>query len=233
MIGIIVGALIGLFGYRLFRITLFVVSFLVFASISYGLLLLSDLEHWEDTLIACIIGLVIGLLCIILYHVAIFFLGVLFGATVGLVIAAQINWGGNDWAPYILIGGLALICGLLFLMLQKFFIITGTSLVGAYGFVGGISELADSSNSITNVIRSFLTGEWSTIDGSLSTYLQLGAIGLLAIIFFLFQYLWSAKHCDHTHPQGGKIILIQIEGSRYETIEDPQHVQKNQSWRTF
>ncbi|MDP2438439.1 MAG: DUF4203 domain-containing protein [archaeon] len=234
MVGIIVGAALGLFGYRLFRITLFVVSFLVFAAVSYALLLLSDLEQWEDTMIACIIGVVCGLLTVILAQVAILLLGVLTGASIGLVIAAQIDWGDNDWAGYVLIGGLALVCGVLFLFLQKLFIITGTSVVGAFGFVGGISELANPDNSITNVIAAFLRDEWTEIDGSLETYLQLGAIALLALIFFLFQYLWSAKNCDHRHPQGGMIVLVPVHGN-YETIQEHHHHhdQKQQTWRNF
>lgn len=199
--GILAGLIFGLFGYRLFRLTLFIVSGVVFGAIAYGLLTLSSLQEWADILIACVIGIILGILCVILWQVAIFLLGVLCGALVGLIILSLIpasTFGDVSWPQYLIVGLTGLVVGVVFFFLQRPFIIIGTSLFGSYALVGGISTLADPGTLFTRVVEYFLTNQWDEIPPpTTDLWIEFGCWGGCFLGMILFQFLFSAKHCDH------------------------------------
>lgn len=108
-----------LFGYRLWKIYIFLIGFGVGAVIA---------SMFKDTgplmIIGC--GLASGLLSIVLWYVSIFLIGFALGAGLLLLVGVTI------W-PILLVVGI--VCGVLAVLIRKFIIIVSTSFSGAEALV--------------------------------------------------------------------------------------------------
>lgn len=227
VVGIVVGLVFGLFGYRLFRFTLFLVSGVLFGAVSYALLLLTELPVYADVLIACTVGVVLGVVCVLLYHVAVFILGLLCGGLVGLIVLSLIPgsaFGDAVWPQYVILGVLALLFGVVFLLLQRLLIIAGTALFGSWCLVGGISTLADPGTAFTSVVVYCLTNRWSEIGApTTDLWIEFACWGLCFALMAAFQFLWSAKHCDHTKTHhNNQYYLVILVPSTAEQLHDEE-----------
>jgi hypothetical protein len=135
LLGIPIGLLFGVFGYRLFKLALFVTGF------CFGMFLtlsITQAIHLESgvMIISIIAGILFGLISFFLYQLGIFFIGAFMGGTLGSLIGGTAAGGGHGVLYLILI--CAALGGVLALVLQKFLIVFATSFVGALFFTMGL-----------------------------------------------------------------------------------------------
>jgi hypothetical protein len=135
LLGIPIGLLFGVFGYRLFKLALFVTGF------CFGMFLtlsVTQAIHLESgvMIISIIAGILFGLISFFLYQLGIFFIGAFMGGTLGSLIGGTAAGGGQGVLYLILI--CAALGGVLALVLQKFLIVFATSFVGALFFTMGL-----------------------------------------------------------------------------------------------
>ena len=128
-----VGLLALLFGYRLFRLFMFLAGFAIGAAV---------LSLFTDVPIAILGGLVVGALCCALWVLGIFALGALLGGIVAMAI------GMREQMVILLI---AVAFGILAVSIQKFMIIVSTSWFGANLLSSVIAGLSERCNVITQL----------------------------------------------------------------------------------
>mmetsp|Transcript_22130 Transcript_22130/g.32931 ORF Transcript_22130/g.32931 Transcript_22130/m.32931 type:complete len:249 (+) Transcript_22130:42-788(+) len=223
VLGIIFGLIIGCFGYKLFRYVLFVVGFTIGSGITYGLLeSLADLDDWANILIAVVVGLIVGVLSMVLWIIGLFALGALCGVIVACVIQSTADNGliQEDWGIYLMISLFALFFGIIAVVLQKLVIILSTSTLGAYAVIASIGVLSYPEGSFGKVIQAAIENDFDIIDADWRTYVLLASWAVLAVIFVIIQFCWSAK--NHNHRTAGYVIVFKTDGG-YETINDGDH----------
>jgi hypothetical protein len=123
------------FGYRIFKVILGILGFILGASIAARIVL--DMFGGERvlTILAGLLGGVIGaVLMIVLYFVGVFLLGAWLGSLLGVLLTG----GGGGTVETVIILALAVIGGIVAVMLQKLMIIISTALSGSWGIVSGI-----------------------------------------------------------------------------------------------
>ena len=123
------------FGYRIFRIILGILGFILGASMAVRIAF--DMFGGERvlTILAGLVGGVIGaVLMVILYFIGIFLLGAWLGSLLGVLLTG----GGGSTVETVIILVLAVIGGIVAVILQKSMIIISTSLSGSWGIVSGI-----------------------------------------------------------------------------------------------
>ena len=128
-----VGLLALLFGYRLFRLFMFLAGFAIGSAV---------LSLFTDVPIAILGGLVVGALCCALWVLGIFALGALLGGIVAMAI------GMREQMVILLI---AVAFGFIAVAIQKFMIIVSTSWFGANLIASVIAGLSERCNVITQL----------------------------------------------------------------------------------
>ena len=119
-ISVVFGLLTLLFGYRLFRIYLFIVGFAVGTVVA---------SMFTELPLALLCGLISGFVCIGLWYIGLFLLG----AACGALLACAL---GVTFTPVIL--AIAIFFGILAIIIRKFMIIVSTSWSGADMIIGAI-----------------------------------------------------------------------------------------------
>jgi uncharacterized protein DUF4203 len=137
-LAVAVGLLICFLGYRLLKLTLGVMGFIIGATGGWAAGLSLAQSNNGIALLCAVIGGVIGaVLCIWLFFLGIFLLG----ASAGTIVAtALFHAAGNQPQP-ILVLVLAVVFGLIALVLQKLMIIVSTAFSGSYLVIAGLSHL--------------------------------------------------------------------------------------------
>jgi len=150
-IGILIGLIQCFWGYRLFRVVLGIVGFLIGAALGWVLGLSFIGEQWGAILGAILGGLIGAALLSVLYFLGVFVMGGLLGAMLGATLLGVV---GLDQIPVVLIV-LGIIGGILAVIFQKAMIILSTAFSGSWSAVTGIAY--------------FLGGGyvWSGLDGGL------------------------------------------------------------------
>jgi len=122
------------FGYKVFKLVLAFWGFLAGGAAAA----LCAEAFWQNTPITILVGLggaVLGaVLAVVLYFVAIFFLGAGMGFLLGGAIIRRFLEGPQ---PVVLVA-VAVVCGVIALLMLKFIVILTTAFGGAYGIVGGV-----------------------------------------------------------------------------------------------
>ncbi|MGA1841872.1 MAG: DUF4203 domain-containing protein [bacterium] len=170
---IIIGAIECFFGYRIFKVILGLVGFLLggslAATIGYAIF-----RHETVALLTGLIGgLIGGASMVVLFFVGIFLIGAFLGAVLGSVLFAA---AGNNPGPAVLLI-LAVIAGLIALIFKKFMIIVSTGFGGAWSVVTGIAHFTGSID-LTNFNRIFSSAA-SRIYPILLCWLALGIFGVI------------------------------------------------------
>ena len=129
-----IGLLALLFGYRLYRLFIFLSGFAI------GTVVLS---LFTDVPVAILGGLVVGGLCCALWLLGIFASGALLGAVVAMAIGIR---------EQIVVLLIAALFGFIAVAIQKFMIIVSTSWFGANLLVSAITVLFDNCNVITQIV---------------------------------------------------------------------------------
>lgn len=126
-----IGLFLGLLGYRVYRISLFLVG--LFTGLALGTWIGSNTDNSQLYLIlGLVIGVVLGLISFFLARLSFFVLGTAGGFVLSYSIIERtgLNIGGTE--EFILMSAAALLGGVLTVLLYKFLIIFFTSVVGTF-----------------------------------------------------------------------------------------------------
>jgi len=135
---ILLGVVQCLFGYRIFRVIIGIIGFIL-GGLLAGYLVYNLTDSQLFGVIAGVVGGLIGLgLMAGLYSVGVFLIGAYFG---GVAVSALFALGGGS-APGWLVVVLAIIAGVLAVLFQKLMIVLATSFVGAWWAVSGLAAIA-------------------------------------------------------------------------------------------
>lgn len=172
-LGIIIGVIQCFFGYRIFKVVLGLIGFLVGGALAITI----GYSIFQHEAVALLIGLIGGLIgaasMVALYFTGIFIIGAFLGAILGSVLFAA---AGNNPKPAILLI-LAVIAGVIALIFQKFMIIISTGFGGSWSVVTGIAHFTGSID-LTNIDRIFRSSA-SLIYIILLCWLVLGITGVI------------------------------------------------------
>jgi len=189
IIATLFGLLICFFGYKIFRIVLAILGFIIGASFIAGVgFTLTDGNEILIILIAGIAGgLVAAVILLFLYSAGVFLLGALFGISVFSGILILIN---IDTSPLLYIMP-AILGGIIALLLQKFMIILITSFAGAWiAVIGTLYVLNSNFNPFTP--------EFINNISEIDTYRILLSLIALGGLGFVVQYIIFPKKQEKT-----------------------------------
>ena len=171
--GIIIGVIECFFGYRIFKVILGLVGFLVGGALAVTI----GYSVFQHEAVALLIGLIGGLIgaasMVALFFFGIFLIGAFLGVVLGSVLFAA---AGNNPGPAVLLI-LAVFAGVMALIFKKFMIIVSTGFGGAWSVVTGIAHFTGSID-LTNVDRLFLSAG-SQIYVILLCWFVLGIFGVI------------------------------------------------------
>jgi uncharacterized membrane protein YeaQ/YmgE (transglycosylase-associated protein family) len=177
--GILFGTVQCFFGYRLFKIIIGIIGFIIGGALA-GTISLAVSPEETVALIAGLVGGIIGaMLLLTLYYVGIFFIGAFLGSIVGSFFYAVVEIGPEPIT--ILIA--AIITGIIALVIQKFMIIVSTSFGGSWLIVTGIAYFATGAVNPADIEYMLQSG------GGLFYIILLGWIGL-GTCGLIAQYKW-------------------------------------------
>eukprot|EP01104_Vermistella_antarctica_P006403 TRINITY_DN17105_c0_g1_i1.p1 TRINITY_DN17105_c0_g1~~TRINITY_DN17105_c0_g1_i1.p1 ORF type:complete len:277 (-),score=64.85 TRINITY_DN17105_c0_g1_i1:165-995(-) len=199
---IIIGIFFCFFGYRLFRPHLFVIGFIVGGVVTYIVLNeQTDLDTVMVVLIALLVAVVSGLLCIIVFQIGVIVAGAYLGLLLAAVILSQIEvWADEDitqWIVIVTLIGAGAIGAFLALLFTKPLVIIATSLAGSYACVSGAAYFF--KNNYSQVILNIVEDGTIDIDEHDKT-LTLSLIAITALLFVvgcLVQFAVTARHYHH------------------------------------
>ena len=139
-IGLIVfGAVSCFFGYKVFRLVLGVLGFLLGSALAASLAGVFVQSAGAASVVGLLGGVIGSWLVFRFYRFGLFILGAVAGALLGGTVAMAIGVYGND--SLIVVGAVALLGGILTVVLQKLMIITSTAFSGAWNMVAGAAFL--------------------------------------------------------------------------------------------
>ena len=153
-LSIVVGAVECFFGYRIFKVILGLIGFLIGGGVA-GAIGYAVSEQEIVALLAGLVGGAIGAaLMVALFFIGVFLVGAFFGGVLGGVLYAV---AGNSPEPAVLLI-LAIIAGVMAVIFQKFMIILSTGFGGAWNVVTGIAFFTTGAIDPTDPGRFFQSG---------------------------------------------------------------------------
>jgi hypothetical protein len=129
------GVVYCLFGYRIFRIILGILGFILGASMGAAIAFNLFCRAQVLIILAGLVGGIAGaVLMVVVYFIGIFLLGAWLGSLLGVLLTG----GGGSTVETVIILILAVIGGIVAVMFQKLMIIISTSLSGSWSIVSGV-----------------------------------------------------------------------------------------------
>lgn len=155
IVAILIGILMCVFGYRLFRVWLSVAGLLMGAYLGYYLGGLLGGDVWP-IVAAVVVGVLLAIVSYWLYKVGAVLVGALLGASLVLVVASNLGIDALWWPALIGAAVGALVAGLFI----KEFIIVGSSLNGATMLTVGVYALITGKDYMAEQSRELLAFPW-------------------------------------------------------------------------
>jgi len=184
-VSILIGALQCFFGYRIFKVILAFIGFVIGAMLGGAGGYAASQEQLVGILCALLGGLIGAALMVLLYFVGVFLLGGLLGAGLGALLFVV---GDSEPVPALLLI-LAVMGGVVAILLQKLIIIVGTSFAGAWSVVGGFAYFATHRFDPTSIesLEDFIRSKSTLVYVIVLCWIVLGVVGVLV------QYLLVPK----------------------------------------
>jgi len=173
-LSILFGAVQCFFGYRIFKIILGLMGFLIGGVLAAAM----GFAIFEQEIIALVSGLVGGIigaaLMVVLYFVGIFLIGAFLGGVLGTVLFAV----AETYPEPVVLLILAVITGVIALIFQKFMIIVATGFGGAWSVVTGIAYFTTGAIDPTN-LESMFRADGSQLYIIVLCWIALGTVGVV------------------------------------------------------
>ncbi|RUP46574.1 hypothetical protein BC936DRAFT_146787 [Jimgerdemannia flammicorona] len=190
ILAIISGIYFCFFGYRFFKMTMFLVGFWVFGNITYIGMINGGANQTLTLIISIIVGLLGGAILACCWHIGLYFLAALAGYALALWILGWKSGGliESSVGRIILIAAFIIVFVLLIIFFERWMVIISTSVIGAYLVILGIDIFVQTG--FASNVASFLSPNHSTNSNTTMDwkyYLMLAAFIVLAIIGIFFQ----------------------------------------------
>lgn len=195
-------------GYRLFKLSLFLLGFLSASFITYVICgIHTDLPSWGLIAVSIAVGLFCGLLTMFVIYCGLFLAGFGFGFFLGVAGFFVVEFFYSvsiKWIPFGVLLGLSLLFGILTLKWQRSFYILATSMIGAALITAGVSYF------IGEFLLAFFT--WERIVAAESqalcwqTWAVIGVWPVMFIVGFIVQFCITGKNFTH---RPSKYTLLQ------------------------
>lgn len=232
VVGLLLGLLECFYGYRLFKITLFLVGFGVVGVIVFviaynklpntiGSMNISDVSNpgmreFVSAGIAVACGIVGGLFTIFLFFLGIFLLGSVFGVLVFVffvLLVHQANYFVDHTSIlYAFICGCGVIGGILAIKFQRFLIILSTSCVGAFNVMSAVDYFAEQGRAMA-ILKSSFQSRTLQPASCWYTYMTIVIWPVLAVLGFLSQYKCTSRGYDHSAARFKRTDYILMKGT--------------------
>jgi len=214
VLSIVVGVVFGLFGYRLFIWTIFL-SGAVFAGFLTEFILQARVNDSDNgssdviahlhpgwvALIALVVGVLCGLVCVSFHRIGLFLCGLTSGAVLGAMLLS-LRQGGlveGEAAEWAIVGTLSIVMAVLILALQKPFTCASTSLLGAFGVTSAIDYFSN-CQLFSGILKTMIQeGSLNPIrvEGGVWNWMLFVGTLLLATLGLLAQVLYTARNYRH------------------------------------
>jgi hypothetical protein len=188
-VSILIGAVQCFFGYRIFKVVLAFIGFVLGAMLGGAGGYAASQEELVGILCAVVGGCIGAALMVLLYFVGVFLLGALLGAGLGALLFAVAD---SEPMPAVLVI-LAVMGGVVAILLQKLIIIVGTSFGGAWNVVVGFAYFTTHRLDPTNVesLEYFMRSGGGVVYAVILCWILLGIAGVVV------QYVLLPKRAKH------------------------------------
>jgi Domain of unknown function (DUF4203) len=196
---VLFGFTVALFGYRLFRVTLFVVGFFV-GSLAIGVPISEKVNSpsapWIGVGVGAFIGLVLGSTASLFATLGTFLTGAGGGIAAGIALNSVVGWRipleNKDVTMGLLAAGGGLAFGILALILRRPLIIIGTSILGSFAATFGIGSLIPPPNDLPNIldIATAISKDSNSVPSKV--YIYIGAFAVASLLSVFFQSSFTA-----------------------------------------
>jgi hypothetical protein len=220
-VGLVLGGLLGLigivfafFGYRLIKIVLFLIGFVIGCSLTYFTILAFSSDHLHETwvpytavAVSVVVGIICGVLTICVYYIGIFLAGASIGFLITWFILAAIDipfFREHIYVPVIGAAVGAVTVGLMSLWIQKWFFMLGTAILGSFMICWGVDYFLELGAMVYYLLlfaehRSRLEPCWYSW-GVISLFVACG------VAAFIVQAVLTGRKYDHRKELKGQFI---------------------------
>ena len=196
------------------KIVLFLIGFAPGATLTY-LILLTYLSSRDESWVlyvsiaaSAVVGAICGIITICVYYIGIFLAGGAIGFLSSWFILSAIDYqyfAENIWVPVLISLAFAVIVGVITLLVQKWFFMVGTSVLGAFAVVWGLDYYLELGYMIYFL---FLFAEHrDRITPCWYSWTVLGLFVVVAVCGFVIQAAVTGRKYDHKKALKGMHAL--------------------------
>lgn len=214
------------------KVVLFMIGFVIGGALTYFILLafLQDRGEtwvpWVSGAAAVVVGILCGVLTICIYYIGIFLAGGSVGFLVAWFILAAIDipfFQTHIYVPVIASIVLGLVVGIVALIIQKWFFMLGTAVIGAFKIAWGIDYYLELGSMVYYLL--LFAEHRAELNPCWYSWCMIGLFVIVVVSGFLIQALLTGRKYDHKKDFKGERECVT--GS--EKCSDCLHVQRNYS----
>jgi hypothetical protein len=201
----IVGLIFAFLGYRLIKIVLFLIGFVIGSSVSYFVILAFVSDGMDQTWVpitaggvAIVVGIICGALTICLYYIGIFLAGASIGFLLTWFVLAAINipfFREHIYVPVIGAALGAVAVGIVSLCIQKWFFMLGTSILGSFMICWGIDYYLELGSMVYYLL--LFAEHRSKIEPCWYSWVMIPLFVSCAVSAFIIQAALTGRKYDH------------------------------------
>jgi len=209
----LLGIFLIFFGLKMLKPTLFIFGFLstvcLLLLLFYGAILPADHALWIGWVVlggSIIFGILVGYFTAKIAKIGLFLLGAWLGYIVGLILyGAFLYTTDSQVTLWVTVSVLAVVFGGLSFLIYEHAVIFGTSIVGAYMLIRGISLLAGGFPNEYTLIDDIKSGHMDGVGWKFYVYMV--SMLLAAIIGIIFQEKWKNRNKEDARSRADYMQL--------------------------
>ena len=204
-----------LLGYRLMKIVLFMIGFVIGGALTY-FIILAFLHHRGETWVpwvagsaSVVVGILCGVLTICIYYIGIFLAGGSIGFLIAWFILAAINipfFRTHIYVPILASVTLAFIVGIIALIIQKWFFMFGTALLGGFKIAWGVDYYLELGSMIYYLL--LFAEHRAELNPCWYSWCMIGLFVIVVVIGFIIQATLTGRKYDHKKDLKGEATTI-------------------------
>jgi MFS family permease len=215
---IVFGLVFVVFGYRIFRITLFIIGAIAGAATAYLLLQThAQLALFLVLIIAGASGIILGLMFVCIFYLGLFALGAMLGCVLaGIVLATPLGTSlvTLAWVHWLVLVGSSALFGILALVFQKPLLIVATSIYGAYLIAFAVAALWVPQSNFAQIIPHLFNAKDFPFNPTASNWLPfvfIAGIAVVAILGIVVQARVTARKYHHLKKKYDDDNSVEVE----------------------
>ena len=202
-------------GYRLIRLVLFLIGFVIGGGLAYFLVLAFTYQIDETWVfyvaasVALVVGVLCGLLTVLVYYVGVFLVGFCIGLLLTWIILSLIDiefFQENVWLPVAIAIVVGIVIGIISLkLLQKWFFMLGTTILGSVMIVWGLDYFLELGAMMYYLF--LFASDRGNFEPCWYSWFIIPVLVLLLVVAFLVQALVTGRKYDHKKELKGMFDL--------------------------